>query len=71
MVESAAEMRVRKRSEASVIRYQLLVLGYRKTALAGLHDNGQRDDGKSRERGARGRRAKGGELGAWTTEGER
>jgi hypothetical protein len=52
MVESAAEMRVRKRSEASVIRYQLLVLGYRKTALAGLHDNGQRDDGKSREQGA-------------------
>ena len=35
-------MRVRKRSEASVIRYQLLVIGYRKTALAGLHDNGQR-----------------------------
>ena len=28
MVESAAEMRVRKRSEASVIRYQLLVIGY-------------------------------------------
>jgi len=52
MVESAAEMRVRERSEASVIRYQLLVLGYRKTALAGLHDSGQRDDGKSREQGA-------------------
>ena len=45
-------MRVRERSEASVIRYQLLVLGYRKTALAGLHDSGQRDDGKSREQGA-------------------
>ena len=28
MVESAAEMRVRERSEASVIRYQLLVIGY-------------------------------------------
>ena len=66
MVESATEMCVRERSEASVIRYQLLVLGYRKTALAGLHDIGQRTTSEeSKERGARRQRAKGEELGAW------
>ena len=40
MVESAAEMRVRKRSEASVIRDQLLVLGRRPWPDDVTTDNG-------------------------------
>jgi len=70
-------MRVRERSEASVIRYQLLVLGYRKTALAGLHDIGQRTTSEeSKEQGARseapegkGRRAR--SMGPLKVRGER